>query len=107
MRRNVSTCASLLAGIMVAFWLTVIRAQILVRDNFVNEPAREALLAQLPGQPRFKHTLELPRRLYQRLVSVLQPTRATGLIIATSVPVRENGPPWTPTKIHTTTRLQW
>jgi hypothetical protein len=49
-------------------------AKIVVEDNFIDEATRENLLAQLPSEMhRFKQTVDLPGKVYKRLLSVLHP----------------------------------
>jgi len=86
-----SRAALLLAAAAAAFCLTAARAHITVQDNFLDEAAREDILAQLPAQARFKHTLDVPGQLYQRLLSVLHPTNTDLSLTETSVPTKGEG----------------
>ena len=89
MRFFASSRASLLLAVTTAaLCLTTARAHITVEDNFVDEAARQDLLAQLPTQARFKHTLDVPGHLYQRLLSVLHPTNTDLSLTETSVPAK-------------------
>ncbi len=81
----------LLAATGAALCLPSALAHITVEDNFLDETMREDILAQLPGQTRFKHTLDVPGQLYQRLLSIIHPGNTDLPLTETSVPTKGEG----------------
>ncbi len=86
-----SRASLLLVATAAALCLPSALAHITVEDNFVDDAVREDILAQLPEQTRFKHTLDLPGQLYQRILSVLHPSNTDLSLTETSVPTRGEG----------------
>ncbi|GAB5037310.1 Hypothetical protein NocV09_07100180 [Nannochloropsis oceanica] len=91
MRLIASSRSLLLAAAAAALCLPSALAHITVEDNFLDEAAREDILAQLPGQTRFKHTLDVPGQLYQRLMSIINPSNTDLSHTETSVPAKGEG----------------
>ncbi|KAM3568007.1 hypothetical protein VYU27_009860, partial [Nannochloropsis oceanica] len=91
MRFIASSRSLLLAATAAALCLPSALAHITVEDNFLDEAAREDILAQLPGQTRFKHTLDVPGQLYQRLMSIINPSNTDLSHTETSVPAKGEG----------------
>ncbi|GAB5037093.1 Hypothetical protein NocV09_06100010 [Nannochloropsis oceanica] len=86
MHSFVTSRVTRLLATVVALCFMVTCGHIIVEDNFVDDTARKSLLAQLPAQVRFRHTLELPGQLYERLVTVLNPIDAARTTAPTFVP---------------------